>query len=183
MTTNSMPSGSHETDAGEQTTSSLAGSRYADAQAARQALQLALPMIEPLMSDESICGSGFLYIVVMDPALAPADARFEDAVLLEHAIGDRSRWDADYAAFALAKAEVSWRNGQDSHRVQTAQPHLLREGDSLLWGSVCLDGIIVALSGAHPWWDEAFATCIAANLRAIAKARHAKARDASRLSA
>ncbi|MBA3596640.1 MAG: hypothetical protein H0W40_04585 [Methylibium sp.] len=161
----------------------VVGSRYADADAAREALRLALPMIEPLMSDETICGSGFLYIVIMDPALAPADARFEAAVLLEHAVGDRTRWDADYAAFALAKARVSWRSGQDSHRVQTAQPQSLRAGDSLLWGSVCLDGIVVAVSGAHPWYDEAFAMCIAANLRAIAKGRHAQAREADRLSA
>lgn len=160
-----------------------AGSRYADADAAREALRLALPMIEPLMTDQNVCGSGFLCIVVMDPALTPADARFEDAVLLEHAVGDRTRWDADYAAFARAKARVSWRSGQDSHRVQTARAHCLREGDSLLWGSVCLDGIVVAVSGAHPWYDEAFATCIAANLRAIAKGRHAKDREANRLNA
>jgi hypothetical protein len=169
--------------AGGGTKAHAPGSRYADADAARQALRLALPMIEPLMSDETVCGSGFLYIVVMDPALGPADARFEDAVLLEHAVGDRSRWDADYAAFAHAKARVSWRSGLDGHRVQTAQAHSLREGDSLLWGSVCLDGIVVAVSGAHPWYDEAFATCIAANLRAVAKARHAKARQADRPSA
>ncbi len=159
------------------------GSRYADADAAREALRLALPMIEPLMSDENICGSGFLYIVILDPALLPSESPFDDAVLLEHAVGDRTRWDADYAGFARAKARVSWRSGQDSHRVQTSQPHALREGDSLLWGSVCLDGIVVAVSGAHPWYDEAFAMCIAANLRAIAKGRHAKARDADRLSA
>ncbi|WP_292454869.1 hypothetical protein [Methylibium sp.] len=140
-------------------------------------------MIEPLMSDENICGSGFLYIVILDPALLPSESPFDDAVLLEHAVGDRTRWDADYAGFARAKARVSWRSGQDSHRVQTSQPHALREGDSLLWGSVCLDGIVVAVSGAHPWYDEAFAMCIAANLRAIAKGRHAKARDADRLSA
>lgn len=165
------------------TTPSHRGSRYADADAARAALDMALPMIEAAMRDEQVCGSGFLYIVVMDPALGPADARFEDAVLLEHAIGDRSGWDADYAAFARAKASVSWRSGQDAHRVQTSAAHGLRAGDSLLWGSVCLDGIVVAVSGAHPWYDEAFATAIAANLRAIAKRRHAEARDGGRLSA
>jgi len=45
----------------------------------------------------------------------------------------------------------------------------------VLWGSVCLDGIVVGVSGAHPWWDEAFATAIAANLRAISKKAHADA--------
>lgn len=165
------------------TTPSHRGSRYADAGAARMALDMALPMIEAAMRDEQVCGSGFLYIVVMDPALGPAEARFEEAVLLEHAIGDRSRWDADYAAFARAKAKLSWTSGQDSHHVQTGLPHALAEGDSLLWGSVCLDGIVVGVSGAHPWYDEAFATAVAANLRAIAKRRHAEAREKNRLSA
>lgn len=161
----------------------MPGSRYADAEAARAALALALPMIEPALRERSICGSGFLYIVVMDPGLGPADCDFDRAVLLEHALGDRARWDADYAGFARAKARLSWRHGAGGHALQAALPQLLRAGDSLLWGAVCLDGIVVAVSGAFPWYDEAFATCIAANLRAIAKRRHAEARDADRLSA
>jgi hypothetical protein len=163
------------------TTPAPAGSRYADADAARQALQMALPMIEPALSDERVCGSGFLYIVVMDCALTPAVATFEQAVLLEHAIGDRSRWDADYAGFARAKAEISWRHAMDSERVHSTRAHCLREGDTTLWGSVCLDGIVVGVSGAHPWYDEAFATCIAACLRALAKERLAGALAARQL--
>jgi uncharacterized iron-regulated membrane protein len=65
--------------------------------------------------------------------------------------------------------------------VQSTRAHALREGDSLLWGSVCLDGIVVGVSGAEAWWDEAFATAVAANLRAIAKARHAEALRAKQL--
>jgi hypothetical protein len=143
---------------------------------------MSLPMIEAAMRDESVCGSGFLYIVVMDPALGPGVASFDEAVLLEHAIGDRSRWDADYAAFARAKAELSWRHAVDSQAVHHTRAHLLREGDSTLWGSVCLDGIVVGVSGAHPWYDEAFANCIAGCLRAIAKERLAADVAARRLS-
>ena len=157
-------------------TAGPAGSHFADASAARAALEMALPMIERAVPDKDVCGSGFLYIVIMDPGLRPGDASFEDAVLLEHAVGDRSRWDADYAAFARAKARLSWLHGADSHCVQHERAHLLREGDSLLWGSVWLDGIVVAASGAHMFFDEAFALAIAANLRAIAKQRHAAAR-------
>ena len=127
------------------------------------------------MKDPEVCGSGFLYIVVMDPALQPGEIPFGDAVLAEHAIGDRTRWDADYAGFARAKARVSWLAACGSHEVQSLRSHTLRHGDSVLWGSVCLDGIVVGVSGAHPWWDEAFATAVAANLRAIAKQRHAMA--------
>lgn len=162
-------------------TAGPAGSHFADAGAARAALDLALPMIERAVPDKQVCGSGFLYVVVMDPALRPGDASFEEAVLLEHAVGDRSRWDADYAAFARAKARLCWLHGMDSHRVQHERPHLLREGDGLLWGGVWLDGIVVAASGAHMFFDEAFSLAVAANLRAIAKQRHAEARAKDQL--
>lgn len=151
------------------------GSHFADADAARRAITMALPMIESAMRDREVCGSGFLYIVVMDPGLTPRDADFADAVLLEHAVGDRTQWDADYAGFARAKARLSWLHERSSHDVQASRTHVLRKGDSVLWGSVCLDGIVVGVSGAHPWYDEAFALAVAANLRAIAKGRHAKA--------
>ena len=159
------------------------GSYFADAAAARRAVDLALPMIEPAMRDTTVCGSGFLHIVVMDPALSPQRCGFGDAVLLEHSVGDRDRWDADYAAFARGKARLAWESGMDSHALQNLRPHTLREGDSLLWGSVCLQGIVVAASGAHAWWDEAFATAIAANLLAIAKEGHASALRENRLRA
>jgi hypothetical protein len=154
-----------------------ARSCFADADAAAQALAMALPMIEPQMRDPEVCGSGFLYIVVMDPALSPAEASFDEAVLLEHAVGDRTKWDADYAAFARAKARASWQHGVDGHALQALHPHWLRKGDSMLWGAVVLDGIVVGVSGAHPHFDEAFATCIAGCLRAVAKQRWQKATD------
>ena len=158
------------------------GSAFADAQAAARAIDLALPMIEPALRDPAVSGGGFLYIVVMDPGLGPADGSFERAVLAERAAGGpRERWDADYAAFARAKARLAWRSSAGGHALQALRPHALREGDSLLWGAVCLDGIAVGVSGAHPWYDEAFATAVAANLRALAKQRHAAARAADRL--
>ena len=161
------------------------GSHYADQRAARQALDMALPAIETALRDPAVCGSGTLAIVVMDPALGPLDSDFDAAVLLEHVAGqaERERWDADYLAFARGKARVSWSSRHDSAALQALQPQRLRRGDSLLWGSVCLDGIVVGVSGAQPWWDEAFATTIAAHLRAIAKARHAEDRDAGRWNA
>lgn len=154
-----------------------ARSSFADASAARAAIALALPMIESACRDREVCGAGFLCIVVLDPAARPGEMPFDDAVLVEHAVGARSAWDADYAAFARAKARLSWRHGLDSETLQQQRPQLLGEGDSLLAGSVVLDGIVVAVSGAMPWWDQAFATAVAANLRAIAKSRHASARE------
>jgi hypothetical protein len=77
--------------------------------------------------------SGSLYIVIMDPALTPAHCSFEEAILYEHAIGDKARWDTDYAAFARAKARVAWRTGLDVHTVRELRPYLLTAGDTVLW--------------------------------------------------
>ena len=154
---------------------------FVDPDLAREALALALPMIEAAVRRERVSGGGFLHIVVLDPLARPERASFEQAVLLEHSIGDRARWDADYAAFARAKARLSWMHGIDGHALQSSRPHLLGQGDSLLWGGVCLDGLVVACSGAHPWYDEAFATAVAAALRALVKERHAAARAQDQL--
>lgn len=153
-----------------QSTPHPTGSHYVNRDIARRAVELASPMIEAVLGDRGIIGSGFLYVVIMNPALPPSQAAFDDAVLYEHAFGDRTRWDADYAAFARAEARVSWTTGMDGHRVQSQEPHLLREGDFLVWGGVSLDGIVVAASGAFPWYDELFAGTVAMALRALAKA-------------
>jgi hypothetical protein len=154
---------------------------YADAAAARAALALARPMIAAALADPQICGAGSCCAVVLDPAQdARSGARFDDAVLAEEDFGTRARWDADYAAFARAKARTAWAHGEGGLPLLALRAHRLREGDSLLRGAVDLDGIVVAFSGCFPPYDEAFATAIAANLRAIAAARleAARARDA-----
>ncbi|HEX8963626.1 MAG TPA: hypothetical protein VF801_11540 [Rhodocyclaceae bacterium] len=137
--------------------------------AAQRAVRLVAPMIETARQDRRVVGSGFLYVVVMDPGLAPGEARFEEAILHEQGFGDEAQWDADYRRFARDKARLSWLRGMDGHRLQTLSPHLLRPGDTRLWGGVCLDGIVVAASGAFPWYDELFAGAVALALRAIAK--------------
>lgn len=147
-----------------------------DRHAAEKAVGLALPTIREAMKLKEVGESGFLYIVVMDPLRGPACSTFEDAVLYEYALGDRAKWDADYGGFARAKARVAWRTGLDAHLVQELRPHLLEAGDTVLWGSVVVDGIVVAASGAHPWYDEAFAGTVAMCLRAMAKAGMARER-------
>lgn len=154
-------------------------SHLLDRAAAERAVATALPMITAAIDDKSAGDSGFFYLVVMRPGSGPATSSFEEAILYEHAVGERDRWDADYRGFALAKARVAWRTGMDSHLVQEQRPYLLEAGDTLLWGSVALDGIVVAASGAYPWYDEAFAGAVALCLRAQAKAAAARARAAS----
>lgn len=156
------------------TKSPSATSHLANEPAARRAVDMALMMIHPLIQDPEVCGSGFLHIVVMDPGTSPLTHAFEEAILLEHTIGNPIDWDADYAAFAKAKAKLAWQTGMNGSLLQAHHPHLLKRGDSLLAGGVCMDGIVVGVSGAHPWYDEAFGTAIAANLRALCKASHAQ---------
>lgn len=153
-----------------------AGSYFIDRHAAEKAIGLAMPMIESAMQIKEVGESGFLYIVVMDPLLTPERASFEEAILYEHAVGDREKWDADYGAFARAKARVAWRTGMDGHTVQELRPQMLTARDTVLWGSVVVDGIVVAVSGANPWYDEAFAGAVAMCLRALAKAGISEAR-------
>ncbi|MES2354799.1 MAG: hypothetical protein V4568_10450 [Pseudomonadota bacterium] len=147
------------------------GSYFIDKNAAEQAVNLAVPMLTAAIKQSQVGESGFLYIVVMDPCLTPSICAFEEAILYEYAIGDRNKWDADYAAFAKAKASVAWTTGLDSHLVQELRPHLLQARDTTLWGSVVIDGIVVGVSGAYPWYDEAFAGTVAMCLRSIAKSR------------
>ncbi|OWW19773.1 hypothetical protein [Noviherbaspirillum denitrificans] len=149
---------------------SQAGSYLIDRHAAEKAVGLALPMIHEAMKLKEVGESGFLYIVVMDPLRGPHNASFEEAILYEYSVGDRSKWDADYAGFARAKARVAWRTGMDSHLVQELRPWLLEPGDTVLWGTAVVDGITVGVSGANPWYDEAFAGTVAMCLRAVAKA-------------
>jgi hypothetical protein len=144
------------------------GSHYINLKAAHQAVDFATPLIEAGLADPNVVGSGFLYIVIMDPGLKPRHVAFEEAILYEHAFGERQRWDADYAAFARAKARSSWLSEMDSYRLQHS-PHLLRDGDSLLAGGVWLDGIVVGVSGAFPYYDEVYASTIATFLRGLAR--------------
>lgn len=154
-------------------------SYFIDRPAAEKAVQFCLPMITAAMESKVAGESGFLYIVIMKPGATPAASSFENAVLYEHAVGDREKWDADYAGFAYAKARVAWKTGMDGHLVQELKPHLLEKGDTVLWGSVVLDDIVVAVSGADPWYDEVFAGTVAMCLRAQAKAGIASARKSS----
>ncbi len=148
-----------------------------DAQAAEEAVRLALPSIQAALARPGVSGEGVLHIVVMDPHARPDRDSFEDAILYEHSVGDPARWEADYRSFARDKASLAWRLGCDTHVVQELRPHLLQHGDSLLWGGICRDGIVVGASGAHPWFDEALANTVAGFLLAIAQERARNARE------
>lgn len=117
-----------------------------------QAIALATPSIELAMREPRFGDSGFLHLVVMRPGSSPASGKFADCILHEHSFGDRAKWDADYASFARAKAEHSWRSGSDNPK-----------------GAVWLDGLVVGASGAFEPFDRAYAGMVAQLMRAIAR--------------
>jgi hypothetical protein len=147
------------------------GSHFADRKAAIEALELLMPTLLSAMHNDTVGQSGCLHIVVMDPAMGPDVATFEESILYELSLPDPKQWDADYGAYARAKARVSWLTGKDSRVVQLCEPYRLRRGDTNLWGSVAQHGIVVAVSGARPHFDEALAGCVAHCLRAVAQHR------------
>ncbi len=142
--------------------------RHVDAALVKAAVTWALPSIEAAVRDPKVSGLNVLHLVVLDPALRPGMCAFDTAILHEHSVGERQRWDADYAAFARAKARVSWLHQMDSRRLQLLEPHRLAATDAPLWGGVWLDGIVVAASGAQPQWDECFSLAIAGCIRSLA---------------
>ncbi len=148
-----------------------------DTSAAREAVEMALPSIEKALQRPDVSGERCLHLVIVDPLVKYGTRPFKEAVLYEHSVGDPKQWDADYRSFARGKAELAWKSGCDTHVIQEIHPHMLQVGDTLLWGGVCRDGLIVAASGAHPWFDEAFANMVAGFLLAVAQERARLARE------
>jgi hypothetical protein len=125
-----------------------------DRDLAERAVRMALPLIHEAMREPKFGDSGFLHIVVMDPDADPEKTSFEQAILHEHSVGDRARWDADYAAYARGKARESWTTRSDNPK-----------------GAVCLDGLVVGASGAFESFDQAYSGVVAMCLRALARHR------------
>ncbi|SPR99097.1 hypothetical protein [Cupriavidus taiwanensis] len=166
-------------DTGQAPRASHAGaSRFSDPAAAQRAVELALPMLQASLRDKAVGESGCMHVVVMDPTLQPGDCAFEEAILYEHSLPSREAWDADYSRYARAKASLSWRTGMASAQLVHCSPHRLRSDDTLLGGAAVVDGIVVAVSGANAWYDEAFAGCVAMLLRAVAQGACMRAQPA-----
>ncbi|WP_343628278.1 hypothetical protein [Roseateles sp.] len=141
-------------------------SRFVTDSLARAAIDAIAPSILTQLAAPEVSGLGVLHLVVLDPAVAWGDGVPQPRILHEQSIGDRAKWDVDYADYARRKAWLSWRHRMDSRRLQLLEPHRLVGDDALLWGGVHLDGLVVAASGAFPIWDECFSLMTAAQIRA-----------------
>lgn len=139
-----------------------------DEKLAREAVACVRSLFERAVATHDFGESGAAHVVVMRPGSGARDGTFEQAILYEESFGNVPAWDADYAGFARAKAELAWRLQRNSQQARDAAPHLLAVGDTLLGGGVHIDGMTVAVSGMQAWFDEALAASVAWFLRAIA---------------
>jgi len=124
-----------------------------------------LPCIRNAMEQKHVHRE-HLHVVCLVPGVPFAEGA-KLPILFEYSIGEKSEWKQydgkTYSDFARGKAMITWRTGLSSREVVLAKPHLLIPGDVNLWGSVIIDGVIVAVSGVKPYFDEMFArmTCAA----------------------
>jgi hypothetical protein len=142
-----------------------------DIELAERALDIARPMLERAIADERMGKSGYMHGVIMNPACPPAVCAFTEALLHEWTLGDADGQPELYRRLAREKARLSWLHGADTQLLQTQRAHLLSRGDVTLWGSVVVDGIVVAISGLDAWYDEALSGAVAMCLRGAMKDR------------
>ena len=122
-----------------------------------------LPGIQLAMRDLHV-NRKHLHVVALNPCVPYSDTA-ELPILFEYSIGNRSEWEQwngkTFDDFARAKAMMSWRTGKPSREVVLTSPQLLIPGDTALWGSAVIDGVICGVSGVQPYFDEMFArmTC------------------------
>ncbi len=91
---------------------------------------------------------------------------FKENCYIIYPFGEKTEWEHDYESIALSKAEISVRTRKATAELE---PHYLLKGDTVYWGSVVLDDIVVACSGVEPYYDEMFSMWIVAAIKAEAK--------------
>lgn len=132
----------------------------------------AFEMVRPRIEDVLVSGvtnrSCLAVAVTGLPCLnpLPAGKSFEDGCYLVAELGDRAQFEPRFRRMAISKAEISVRTGLATSEVP---PHLLLEGDTTSWGSVVLDGLVVACCGVQSYNDEMFSMWIASAIKAKAK--------------
>ncbi len=137
-----------------------------------EAYLMVLPMIQATL--KSRCKRQHLAVIVTTTEnILPRnhEQSFHDDCLLVLAIGTQEEWEYPYRDIALSKAEKSARTGKDTAELS---PHYLIDADTVYWGSVVLEDIVVACSGVEPYYDEMFSMWIAAAIKALAKKRFAE---------
>jgi hypothetical protein len=122
------------------------------------------PSIQHAMHKEHV-NKSHMHVVVLQPGVPYAEGA-DLPILFEVSFGDSEDWKKwegkSYKEFAYGKARLSWRTGLSSREVVLVKPQLLLPGDCRLWGSSVYGGVVTAISGIQPFFDEMFATMTSA---------------------
>lgn len=132
---------------------------------ALKAIEIMLPSIEKLFEQTN---RKELHIIIMDPALKPWEASFEDAILVEKSLGSPDEWAFPFDELARKKAKQAWRESTANIQTQMMHPSRLRDDDLLYYGSFVYGNIIVACSGVEQWYDMLISAWIAISMEQLA---------------
>src|SRR5512142_1391386 len=105
-----------------------------------RSLDALAPLVARLVADPAISAEAAMHVVVMNPRADPRTDPFETAILVERSFGDPARWNADYAWYARAKAQVSYREQASLRTLLRDHPERLRDDDIRVEGAVCDGG-------------------------------------------
>jgi hypothetical protein len=136
---------------------------FLDGQEASVAFETFVLPIILAASVKGLIARTHLHILALKPGV-PYEANTTLPILWEAQVGSPSEWEWDYRKFAEAKARLSWRTGLSSREVLQSKMHLIEKGDTVYYGSVVMDGLIVGVSGVQEYFDEMFARMTAAAL-------------------
>lgn len=142
----------------------------------KDAFGMVSPLITQVLQSDTTNRNFLCVVVTAQPHLNPVaqGQSFEQACYLIAELGETTQTEPRFRQMALSKAEISARTGLPTAEVPA---HLLRSGDTTSWGSVVLDGLVVACCGVQSYHDEMFSMWIAAAIKARAKNVIAKLPD------
>ncbi|MDC7219125.1 MAG: hypothetical protein PQJ59_04230 [Spirochaetales bacterium] len=139
---------------------------------AEQAYELLEPSIKKLLKEKAKRED--MHIVVMNPAVKPWEASFEEAILAEFSLTDKSGWANPYDDLARGKAKQAWRDGKSNVHKHLIAPATLKTGDVAFYGSFEHEGVIVGASGVEGWYDVLVCGLMAVAIQQLAQAEYQK---------
>jgi hypothetical protein len=98
-------------------------------------------------------------------------------VEVRRSFGDIDTWPKDFEKISISKSEITYFTGHPTAIAQT-MPQYLQEGDTLYFGSVIVNGIVVGVSGWEPEIDEMLAGIIAYWIQMLCKMKAVALHDA-----
>jgi hypothetical protein len=128
------------------------------------AVAMLRPVIEAAIADTDVSADRALAIVVVDGAHA------DDGPLAEYGFGAAGHTRVDYSVYARDKARIAAHERADTSVVREREAQK-GSADLPLVGGVHRRGVTVGVSGAMPWFDEAFGVMLVELVHALDRQR------------